>query len=89
MSATTTMSQNGQITIPATIRRALGLAGGERLAVEQQGDLVVLRRVEQVTERTAGILSAYRREPAPTRDEERAAFEEAVAAEVVASMERE
>jgi len=79
---TTVVTRKGQVTIPAEIRRDLNLEEGERVAMERHGDAVLLRRATSVAQRTAGALAAYRREPAPTPDEERAAFEAAVAAEV-------
>jgi AbrB family looped-hinge helix DNA binding protein len=84
----TTVTRKGQVTVPVDIRRALGLRQGDRIAVEQNGDVVVMRRSESVAEGTAGILAAYRRQPAPSAEDERDAFERAVAEEVVASMER-
>lgn len=81
----TTMTHKGQVTIPVELRRALDLKEGDRVAVEQQGDAVLLRRATSVAERTAGILAKYRREPPLTAEAERAAFEQAVAAEVAAA----
>ena len=78
----TTVTRKGQVTIPIEIRRSLGLGEGDRLAVEQQGDAVLLRRATSVVERTAGILAAYRKDPPLSAEEERAAFEQAVADEV-------
>lgn len=82
---TTTLTRKGQVTIPVEIRRDLGLQEGDQVAVERQGDVVVMRRVPGVAERTAGIFAKYRRTPPPSLEEERAAFEEAVAAEVAAT----
>lgn len=79
---TTTVTRKGQITIPAEVRRALGLAEGDQVTVEQQGETAVLRRATSVTRRTAGLLSSYRRVPAAHPEEERAAFEEGVAGQV-------
>jgi len=81
----TTVTRKGQVTIPIEIRRSLGLAAGERLAVEQQGEQVVLRRSTSVAERTAGLLVAYRKRQPLRVDQERAAFERAVADEVAGS----
>lgn len=82
----TTITRKGQITIPIEIRRALNLAEGERLSVERAGDTVLLRRAISVTERTAGSLAKYRKDPPLTLEEERAAFEQGVADEVIESM---
>jgi AbrB family looped-hinge helix DNA binding protein len=84
---TTTITRKGQITIPVEIRRSLGLAEGERVNVEQQGETVLLRRATSVAERTAGILSKYRRPTPLTPEQERTAFEQAVANEVAACQE--
>jgi len=78
----TTVTRKGQVTIPIAIRRALDLKEGDRLAVERQGDAVLLRRAQGVAERTAGILARYRLAAPLTPEEERAAFERAVADEV-------
>ena len=86
-SSTTTITSKGQVTIPVEIRRALDLKAGDRIAVEQQGETVLLRRATNVAERTAGILAAYRRPTPLSVDEERAAFEAAVAAEVAGALE--
>ena len=40
---TTTMTSKGQVTIPAEIRRALGLGEGDRLEVQLEADTVCLR----------------------------------------------
>ena len=84
----TTLTRKGQVTMPIDSRRALGLKQGDRVAVEQDGDTVRLRRTESVAERTAGMLAPYRQGPVLTIEEERAAFEAAVAEEVAASMDR-
>ena len=80
------MSSNGRLTIPIEIRRALNLVAGDRLAVEHQGEVFLVRRAMSVAERTAGGLAAYRGFPPLTLEEERAAFEQGVADEVAASL---
>jgi AbrB family looped-hinge helix DNA binding protein len=82
----TTVTRKGQVTIPVNIRRSLGLSEGDRVAVEQRDDAVVMRRSQSVTDRTAGILAQYRHGPVLTAEQERAAFEAAVAEEVAESM---
>jgi antitoxin PrlF len=82
MASHTTITRKGQVTIPIDIRRALDLKEGDHLAVEQQGEAVVLRRATSVAERTAGILSRYRLDHALSPEDERDAFEELVAHEV-------
>ena len=58
----TTLTCKGQVTIPVDIRRALDLKQGDRVAVEREGDAVVMRRSQGVADRTGGILAPYRRE---------------------------
>lgn len=82
MAMQSTITRKGQVTIPAEIRRELDLKEGERISIERHGDAVLLRRARSVTEQTAGALANYRRTPPLTAEEERAAFEEAVAVEV-------
>jgi len=84
----TVVTRKGQITVPAEIRRELGIREGDKLAIsiadggERQARL---RPVRSVAELTFGSLTSTR----PVRDaaEERRAFEEAVAEDVVAKME--
>ena len=38
-----TVSARGQVTLPATLRRRLGLRGGDVLVLESQGEHIVLR----------------------------------------------
>ena len=78
----TTMTSKGQLTIPIDIRRELGWSGGSTLEVVLDGDRVVVRAAQSVTERTAGILSQYRLDRPVSRDDERAAFERAIAEDV-------
>lgn len=82
VSQTTTLTRKGQVTIPAEVRRELGLKQGDQIEVERQGDVMIMRKLPSVAERTFGILSRYRLAQPLTPAEERAAFEEAVAAEV-------
>jgi AbrB family looped-hinge helix DNA binding protein len=83
----TVVTRKGQITVPAEIRRTLGIREGDKLAVSVAEDVrqVRLRLVRSVAELTFGALT-----PAgPARDvpEQRRAFEEAAADEVVAETE--
>jgi AbrB family looped-hinge helix DNA binding protein len=81
----TTITRKGQITIPIEIRRALELNEGDQINVERQGEAVILRRGASVADRTAGLLASYRKPEPLAVEEERAAFEGAVADEVAAS----
>lgn len=78
----TTVTRKGQITIPADIRRELGMSEGDLLDVERQGDTVIVRRASSVASRTGGALAKYRRPQSLTIEEERVLFEQAVADEV-------
>lgn len=55
---TTRITRKGQITIPAAIREALGIAEGDRVAVSYDDDtqLVTLVPTGSVVRRTAGML---------------------------------
>lgn len=44
--ATTKMSSKGQVVIPETIRKALGLKEGEQFVVVGRGDTVILKSIE-------------------------------------------
>lgn len=82
----TTLTRKGQMTVPIQIRRALNLAEGDHLAVEQHGEAFLVRRATSVVEQTAGKLAKYRKTPPATSEEEKAAFEQGVADEVAASL---
>jgi AbrB family looped-hinge helix DNA binding protein len=83
---TSQLTRKGQVTIPAEIRRQLGLRQGDKVAFVQDGDTVTVWPAASVTERTTGALKQYRRTPAPTPDQEREAFAQAVADEVGESL---
>jgi AbrB family looped-hinge helix DNA binding protein len=85
----TTVTRKGQITLPVTFRRRLGIDQGDQVEVEEQGDTLVIRRASSVTERTAGMMSRYALAEPLTADQERAAFEQAIASEVSASLDDE
>ena len=44
-----TLTSKGQVTIPAEIRLALGIAAGDKISFEPQGEAVVLRVVEALS----------------------------------------
>ena len=77
----TVVTRKGQITIPAEVRRTLGLAEGDRIAIVLEDNLqVFLMRTESPVARTAGMLKSER---APLSAEElRQAAEQAIADEV-------
>lgn len=82
---TTVLTRKGQITIPAEIRRALALEEGDRVAVilEDGQARLVPSGCGSVVTRTAGALK--RAGPGLSAEEERNAFERAVAEEVCES----
>lgn len=49
MSATSKLTSQAQVSVPAEIRRKLGLSPGSILAWETEGDRVVVRRVGTYT----------------------------------------
>jgi AbrB family looped-hinge helix DNA binding protein len=77
------VTREGQVTIPIEVRRSLDLKEGDQMVVGQRGESVLLRRASSVAERTAGILAKYRLATPLSAEAERAAFERAVADEVV------
>jgi len=77
------VTRKGQFTIPIEFRRELGINEGDSVAVEKAGDALILRRAGSVVDRTYGALAKYAKHPPLTAEEERAAFEQAVADEQV------
>ena len=81
----TVVTRKGQITVPAEIRRALGIHEGDKLAVsiaDAKTRRVSLRLVGSVAELTFGSVTPRRRPE--DLDELRRAFEAGVAEEVMA-----
>jgi AbrB family looped-hinge helix DNA binding protein len=79
-SALTVVQPNGQITIPDTVREALGIRVGDRIEVvlaEDNQQEATLRRVPSVVESTYGI-GRGRRAPLSIEDMDRIAEEESV-----------
>ena len=77
-----TITKKGQVTIPAKVRRHLGIKRGDRVAFVMKGDQVWLVPGGNEVERTAGIFKSNR--PPLTAKEEREQFEQGVAEEVAA-----
>ncbi len=75
----TVLTRKGQITVPADVRRALGLKRGDKVAVRMEGSDVRLARAESVVERTAGVI--HTNQPPLSAKELREAAEEAWAME--------
>lgn len=57
---TSSVTQKGQVTIPVTVRRSLGVSTGDEIAFEIEGDRVYLRAVPSRLEASFGIVKARR-----------------------------
>ena len=85
MQLTSSVTQKGQVTIPAEIRKLLGVKPQDKVAFKIEKSTVKLSRTTSVVERTKGILAS----PGPRfKDarEERKAAEEAIAEEAMKRM---
>jgi len=78
---TTRMTRNGRVTIPARIRRRLGLQPGDVLVVREEDGKVILERQVELGRSTASALAAYARNVPPLEPAEVRALEEAAIAE--------
>lgn len=77
----TVMTRKGQITVPAEIRRTLGLKVGDKVALTVQDHDVRLSRAGSVVARTAGILKTD--QPPLTAEQLREAAEQTIADDVL------
>jgi AbrB family looped-hinge helix DNA binding protein len=80
----TVVTRKGQVTVPAEVRKALGLKQGDRVVFQlsaHKSGAVSMRRVGSVVDRTAGMLAGPG--PALSPEEERAAAEQAWADDAV------
>jgi len=76
----TVVTRKGQITIPAEVRRALGINRGDRMAIVVENDRqVCLTRSESAVMRTAGLLKSEK--PAIPAEELQTVAEQAIADE--------
>lgn len=77
-----TITKKGQVTIPAEVRRHLGIKRGDRVAFLMKGDQVWLVPKGSAVERNFGIVKSNG--PLLAVKEEREQFEQGVAEEVEA-----
>ena len=75
------VSERGQITIPAEVRRRLGLGPGAKLEIEVQDNAIILRPIPSISA-LAGIFRQHAREKPTDWETVRAETERAVAEEV-------
>jgi AbrB family looped-hinge helix DNA binding protein len=73
------MTRKGQVTIPAHIRRLLGISAGDRVAFVVQQGRVEITPAQSVVARTAGMLKSEI--PRASQPDEKADAEEAMAQE--------
>ena len=76
----TRVTRKGQVTIPVSIREALGLKEGDSVIWQMEDEEVTLRRGGGVVARTAGILKS--KSLGLTTEEEREAVAQAIAEDV-------
>jgi AbrB family looped-hinge helix DNA binding protein len=82
--AVSSLTSKGQVTMPAEIRRRLGVKPKDKVAWVIEDGEVKVAPTRSVVERTAGALAGGG--PALTAEEERAAAEAAIAQEAVDRM---
>jgi len=75
----TTLTRKGQVTLPAEIRRRLGLKEGDKVAFIEGEHSIEVVRPESVVARTAGALK--NNIPMLSPEAERAAVEQAISEE--------
>src|ERR671918_312074 len=80
----TVVTRKGQVTIPADIRRALGIKEGDKVAFVLENDQVKLTRKGSVVQQTAGALKST--VPALSPQEEHEAAAEGIAEEAMLRM---
>ena len=78
---TSSLTRKGQVTIPAPVRRLLGVGPHDKIEFVVSGNEVRIAPATSVVARTAGILRS--RVPVLTPREEKSAVEEAMAEEAV------
>ena len=75
------ISEKGQITLPAAIRRKMGWEAGRELQVEARQEEVVLRPLKTIAE-LDGIFAEYAQGKRVSWEDQRRQMEEAVGREV-------
>lgn len=74
------VTRKGQITIPAELRRELGIDVGDTVEMRSDGSRIhVRKRDRSIAERTKGMFRGAVPDPPFTREQEREAFAEAMA----------
>ena len=56
----TTLTSKGQVTIPAELRERFGIKPGDRVGFVEEGERIVLQRLEAAIEAVFGIVKAKR-----------------------------
>ena len=75
------ITKNGQVSIPRSFRKALGLRDGDTVTISLWDDEVRIRRATSVVAQTAGALKGD--EPAKSAEELRDIAERVIAEDVV------
>jgi len=87
---TSVVTRKGQITIPADLRRELGITIGDQIDFERDGDRIRLeKRSGSIVDRIFGIGRPYAQIPPLDPAEEGRLYEEAVAEENWADLEQQ
>lgn len=74
------VTRKGQVTIPAELRRELGIEVGDTVEMRLDGSRIdVRKRDRSIAERTKGLFRSAVPNPPFTREQEREAFAEAMA----------
>jgi AbrB family looped-hinge helix DNA binding protein len=80
------MTSKGQVTIPAAIRRLLGVKPSDSVAFVVEDRIVHVRRAESVITRTAGAVRGKKRSPTVKQLKEAAAL--AIATDTMRGLKR-
>ena len=76
--ATTRLSSKGQVVIPEKVRKALGLEPGARFVVLNEGDVVILKRIDAPSWSEVRALAAKARRQARRAGLKRSDVQEAI-----------